>query len=275
MIIDSHNHFWRYNSSEYAWIDDNMSVLKADFLTNDLKNASQAAGVAGTVAVQARQTLDETRFLLQLAEQDDFIKGVVGWVDLCADDVEQQLKLFTTNKKLKGIRHIVQAEPDENFLLRKDFNKGIEQLTKAGLTYDILIYPKHMKVAFEFAKRHPTPAFVLDHIAKPFIKKHELKPWQDDLMQLASLPNMYCKLSGLVTEANWHGHTYEDLSPYIEIAYQAFGEDRLMFGSDWPVCLLAADYDTVVGYVGEWLQSKPAAIQHKILFANAHSFYNL
>lgn len=274
MIIDSHNHFWHYSRHEYAWINENMHVLKKDFHTDELLQAAVPLQVVGTVAVQARQTLQETEYLLNLAEHE-FVKGVVGWVDLQSREVADQLAAFTHHPKFKGVRHIVQDEPDDYFLLRDDFNRGIATLTALGLTYDLLIYSKHLPTAYEFARQHPHQPIVLDHLAKPPIKAQALEPWQADIAQLASLPNVYCKISGMVTEAHWQQHHFEHFVPYLDWAYAIFGPDRLMFGSDWPVCLLAADYATVLNYTVRWLADKPADVQHKILYANAVAFYGL
>src|SRR5947207_4070643 len=234
MRIDSHQHFWRYNASEYGWIDDSMSCLRRDFLPENLKVELDAAGFDGAVAVQARQTLEETRWLLDLAASSSHVLGVVGWVDLRSPDVRSQLAEFAGNPKFLGVRHIVQSEPDDRFLLQPDFLRGIAMLEEFNLTYDILIYPRHLRVAAEFVRRFPQQRFVLDHLAKPSIKSRKLQPWENDVRELARSPNVFCKMSGLVTEAAWKCWRREDISPYLDVALDCFGPDRLMIGSDWP-----------------------------------------
>jgi len=230
----------------------------------------------GAVSVQASQTLLETKRLLKYAEENEFIKGVVGWVDLCGKDVEDQLRKFISYEKFVGVRHIVQGEPDIRFLLRPYFMRGIDLLKKYNLTYDILIYPKHLPVAMEFASQFPDQSFVLDHMAKPFIKTSTLEPWRSEIEKLARLPNVYCKVSGMVTEANWSGWQKKDFQPYLEIVYKSFGEDRIMFGSDWPVCLVAASYDQVVDIVTSYFKAKLSdQAMNKLMGLNCINFYKL
>ena len=274
MRIDAHQHFWRYAASEYAWIDDTMDALKRDFLPGDLEPEIRREGFDGTIAVQACPTLEETRWLLQLAERHVFIRGVVGWVDLRSPDVRAQLRALA-HPKLVGIRHVVQAEPDDRFLLRADFGRGIAALEERGLAYDILIYPRQLPVALEFARRFPGMRFVLDHLAKPEIRRGEIRDWERDLRALATLPQVWCKLSGLVTEADWRSWTPQQLRPCLDAAVEAFGPDRLMIGSDWPVCTLAADYGRTVGVVREALATRPAPEQDAVLGGNALRFWNL
>jgi L-fuconolactonase len=243
MKIDAHHHFWKYVPAEYGWISELMSVLRFDFLPADLQKEIEKAGFDGTVAVQARQTLLETNWLLDLADENDFIKGVVGWAPLAAPDVRKELDEMAQHPKLKGIRHIVQDEPDDQFILRDDFNAGVAALAHYGLVYDILIYERHLPQAILFVDRHPEQMFVLDHLAKPRVKHHKLEPWRTNFRQIAERENVYCKLSGLVTEADWKAWTETELSAYLETAVDAFGPHRVMFGSDWPVCLLATPYE--------------------------------
>lgn len=273
--LDTHQHFWKYDPREYDWIDDRMGVLKRDFLPEHLRPELERLGFDGCVAVQARQTLDETRFLLELADRHPFIVGVVGWVDLRGQDVHAQLERFKGHEKLVGIRHIVQGEPDDRFLLRPDFCRGIEALQAAGLAYDILIYPRHLTVALEFVKRFPGMRFVLDHLAKPEVKAGEIRLWSQDLKALAALPNVCCKLSGLVTEADWSGWTADQLRPYIDVAFDCFGPERLMIGSDWPVCTLAADYARTMSVVLDCLEGRPHAERDAVLGGNARRFWTL
>jgi L-fuconolactonase len=274
MRIDAHQHFWRYTPSEYAWIDDTMDALKRDFLPGDLEPELRRAGFDGTVAVQACQTVEETRWLLQLAERHDFVQGVVGWVDLRSTDVRSQLQALA-HPKLVGIRHVVQAEPDDRFLLRADFCRGIAALEESGLAYDVLVYPRHLPVALEFARRFPLMRFVLDHLAKPEIRRGEIRAWERDLRALATQPHVWCKLSGLVTEADWRGWTPQQLRPCLDAAFDAFGPERLMVGSDWPVCTLVADYARTVSVVLDALASRPAQEQDAVLGGNAQRFWNL
>jgi L-fuconolactonase len=241
-LLDSHHHFWRYDPAEYGWINDSMAGLRRDFLPADLKPEIDAVGIEGVVSVQARQSLDETRWLLGLADQHDFIRGVVGWVPLISPSVASDLEPFAANPKLKAVRHVLQDEPDPDFMLRTDFNEGIWAIERFGLAYDILVYERQLPQTIRFVDRHPRQIFVLDHIAKPRIRDNLMAPWQENIRELARRENVYCKLSGVVTEADWQGWTIGQLHPYLETAIEAFGPRRLMFGSDWPVCLLACKY---------------------------------
>lgn len=274
-MIDAHQHFWNYDSREYAWIDDSMSALRRDFVPADARREMDAVGVSSSIAVQARQTLDETARLLSLADAHPFIAGVVGWVDLQAADVGDQLARLASNPRLVGIRHIVQSEPDDRFLLRPAFCRGIAQLQAFGLVYDILIYPRQLRVACEFVSRFEGQRFVLDHVAKPSIRDGEITAWARDLRKLATFPNVYCKLSGLVTEAHWTRWTPEQIRPYLDVAFEAFGADRLMIGSDWPVCTLAADYRRTLEIVIDYLARHPAIERDGVLSGNAERCWNL
>jgi L-fuconolactonase len=275
ILIDSHQHFWKYDAGEYGWIDERMSVLQRDFLPADLELPLKAAGFAAGVAVQARQTLDETAWLLELADRSPFVVGVVGWVDLCSPDARAQLERFAKHPKLVGVRHIVQGEPDDRFLLRADFGRGIALLEPFGLAYDILIYPRHLVVAAEFVKRFPRQRFVLDHLAKPEIARGEIRGWARDVRALAAEPNVHAKLSGLVTEADWKRWTPDQIRPYLDVAFECFGPGRLMIGSDWPVCTLAGDYGRAMAVVTEYLRNRPAAEREAVLGGNAREFWNL
>jgi L-fuconolactonase len=275
MFIDAHQHFWQYSPTAYDWIDDTMKPLQQDFLPQQLKPLLQQNNFSGSVAVQALQTEAETEFLLTLAAEHDFIKGVVGWADLQAADVETKLAKLAQNPKLKGLRHVVQGEPDDKFLLRPNFLRGITLLQKFNFTYDILIYPKHLPVATEFVAKFPEQPFVLDHIAKPFIKDHLLLPWAQHIQELAQNPHVYCKLSGMVTEADWQNWQPTDFKPYLDVIIEAFGPNRLMIGSDWPVCTLAGTYAEVMNLVKEYLYQFSKTDQEKILGGNATRFYNL
>lgn len=275
MRIDAHQHFWRYHPEQYDWIDESMSVLRRDFLPADLKPELRAIGFDLCVAVQARQSLEETRWLLALASESAFIAGVVGWVDLRAENVRDQLAEVSKNPKLLGIRHIVQAESDDRFLLRPDFLRGIAALEEFNLAYDILIYPRHLPLAIEFVQRFPKQPFVLDHLAKPFIKAQAVEPWASHMRELAKFPNVFCKLSGMVTEANWKSWQPADFEPYLGVALESFGPERLMIGSDWPVCNVAGSYRQVMTLVIDFLEKYPKHVLASILGLTAQRFWQL
>jgi len=275
MKIDAHLHFWRYNPAEYGWIDDSMAALRRDFLPDEARGEMNHAGVDACVAVQARQTLDETRWLLALADAYPFIAGVVGWVDLQADDVRSQLEQFARHPKLVGIRHIVQSEADDRFLLRPAFCRGISLLEDLELAYDILIYPKHLAVAADFISRFTRQRFVIDHLAKPDVRSGELREWERGLRRLAEVPQVFCKLSGLVTEADWQRWTPQQLRPCLDVAFDCFGANRLMAGSDWPVCTVAADYTRAMSVVSDYLIGRPPAERDAVMGGNAQRFWNL
>jgi L-fuconolactonase len=275
MHIDAHQHFWIYDSSEYAWIDESMASLRRNCLPKDLKPELDRAGFQGCVAVQARQTSEETKWLLQLAAESPFILGVVGWLDLRSPHLRSELQAFVNQPKLVGLRHIVQSEPDDRFLLQPEFLRGVSRLEEYDLTYDILIYEKHLPVVIAFVKEFPKQRFVLDHLAKPRIKEGLMHPWAEGIRELATFPNVCCKLSGLVTEADWQKWRPEELSPYLEVAMECFGADRLMIGSDWPVCTVAASYSRVMDTINRYLEPFSAEIREKLLGENATNFYRL
>ena len=275
MHIDAHQHFWHYNADEFDWIDDSMACLRRDFLPADLGPELKQAGFDYTIAVQTRQTLEETEWLLDLARASPYIAGVVGWVDLRSAKIRAQLTELARNPKLLGVRHIVQSEPDQRFLLQPEFLRGIGALQEFNLTYDILIYPRHLPVAAEFVRHFPQLRFVLDHLAKPFIKGGALHPWSKDLRELAQFQNVFCKLSGLVTEADWKSWKSEHIQPYLDIALECFGTERLMIGSDWPVCTIAGSYSQVMKLVIEYLSKYPQDAQKAILGGNAEKFWRL
>ena len=275
MHIDAHQHFWRYKPAEYEWIDDSMAALRRDFLPDDLNPELKNNQFDASVVVQARQSLDETCSLLELAERSSTILGVVGWVDLRSSDIRSQLKLYSRNPKLVGIRHIVQSEPDDRFLLHPDFMRGISALEEFDLAYDILIYTKHLPVAAEFVEQFPRQRFVLDHMAKPPIKTGQIDFWANGISRLAAFPNVFCKLSGLVTEADWRNWTPQQIVPYLDVAFDSFGPDRLMIGSDWPVCLVAASYRRTIDVVKNYLLQKHPDAQERVLGGNAQRFWRL
>ena len=275
MRIDAHQHFWLYNSAEYGWIDESMAAIRRDFLPEDLVGKLSKNDFDGSVAVQTRQRLEETRWLLELAAASPRILGVVGWVDLRSPDAHSQLRSFAGNPKLVGVRHIVQAEPDDHFLLRPDFLRGISLLEEVDLAYDILIYARHLPVAAEFVEKFPRQRFVLDHMAKPPIKAGEIGVWEHGIRHLAAFPNVFCKLSGLVTEADWQHWTPEQIRPYLDVVFDAFGSQRLMIGSDWPVCLVAGQYGRVMDVVKDYVRSNCLRALEAILGENARRFWQL
>ncbi|MBL8174249.1 MAG: amidohydrolase family protein [Bryobacterales bacterium] len=273
--IDAHHHLWNYSAEEYGWISDDMAVLRRDFTPAGLKERMDAAGVAGAVAVQARQSVVETEWLLQLASKNDFMMGVVGWLPLASPGVGRYLERWGGNGKWKGVRHVVQDEPDDRFLLGEAFQAGVGELEGSGLVYDILIYERHLPVAVEFVDHHPRQRFVLDHVAKPRIRDGAISPWRENLRELARRENVYCKVSGMATEADWKDWTGEGLRPYFEVALEAFGPARLMFGSDWPVLEVAGTYGKWVETVREWVLGLSEDEQRRILRETAVEAYGL
>ena len=274
MRIDSHQHFWKFDPIRDAWIDASMEKIARDFLPEDLKPLLDQSKIDGCVAVQADQSETETEFLLDLAGRYDFVKGVVGWVDLRSPQLSERLEHYCNNSFFKGVRHIVQAEKD-GFMLQESFLKGIQQLKDFNLTFDILIFPHQLEEAVALVKKNPEQAFVLDHIAKPYIKDKKIDQWAKHINQLAAHQNVYCKLSGLLTEADWNHWQEEDFTAYLTVIMEAFGTDRMMYGSDWPVCLLAGSYPHVVRIVENFISSLSTDDQKKIMGQNAHHFYNL
>lgn len=273
MKIDSHQHFWSYDPAEYPWMKgEKMNPIRRDFGPEDLWKEQAKVGLDGSIAVQARQSLKESEWLLELAERDSRIQGVVGWVHLRREAVEAELEALSSREKFVGVRHVVHDEPDKEFMLRPDFLRGLSKLHRYGMTYDLLLFPKHLPAAVEVVKKFPEQPFVLDHIAKPFIKDGILRPWYRHIAKLAAFPNVYCKVSGMVTEAAWRKR---DFRPYLDVVFDAFGEDRLMFGSDWPVCLLAADYVEVAELVTDYLLQFGENVRAKVMGGNAARFYGV
>jgi L-fuconolactonase len=275
MRIDAHQHFWRYDAQRDGWITDKMSVLRRDFMPEELLGALAENGMDGCVAVQADQSERETLFLLDLAAQHSSIVGVVGWVDLRSPDLLERLAYFSHFEKLRGLRHIAQTEPDDQFLLREDFKRGIAALQRFGFTYDILIYPRQLPAAVALVKQFPEQRFVVDHMAKPDVKGRQVSPWATQMREIATSPNVFCKLSGLVTEADWQHWHADHFRPYFDVVFEAFGPDRLMFGSDWPVCLLAGTYRKVKQLVADYTRHFTEADREKIFGSNAVRFYGL
>ncbi len=273
--IDCHQHFWRYSASEYGWIGAGMDVLRRDFLPADLAPVAKAAGIAGTVAVQARQTIEETEWLLSLAAENPLIRGVVGWAPLVAETAEESIARLAANPLLKGLRHVLHDEPDDNYMLRPDFLRGVGLIERHNLVYDILIFERHLPQTLEFVDRFPGQTFVVDHVAKPRIREGVMEPWRTLMLELARRPNVYCKVSGMVTEADWNKWRVEHLRPYFETVLEAFGPRRVMFGSDWPVVLLASEYSLWADTVRS-LAAKLSAEERDALFrGTATSVYKL
>ena len=275
MKIDTHQHFWKYSLEEYPWIGEGMEVLAQDRLPSDLKPLLEDNGIEGTVAVQARQVVEETEALLAMAEEYDFIRGVVGWVDLRSPNVEAQLERFKDRAKMVGVRHVVQDEPDARFVLREDFMRGIGKLKACDLVYDILIFPHQLPATIELVQRFPEQVFILDHIAKPYIKDKQMAPWESDIRKLASCENVSCKISGMVTEADWHNWIVEDFRPYMDVVLEAFGTERLTIGSDWPVCTLAGQYGSVVSIAADFIAQLSDHEQQAIWEGNPERIYGL
>ena len=274
-MIDAHHHLWKYNTRDYGWMDDSMSVLKQAHLPGDLESELTQRGITGTVVVQARQNLDETRWLLEQADQYSFILGVVGWLDLRSPELDKELEEFAGCPKLVGVRHVIHDEPDDDFMLRPDFKRGIAQLEAYELAYDLLLFPRHLERAITLVEQFPQQHFVLDHLGKPLIKAGIMEPWRSDLTRLAAYPNVWCKLSGLVTEADHKQWQYKDLLPYMEVVLDSFGPERIMLGSDWPVCKLAGEYSVVMKIVPDFIEALSQRDQERILYQNAIDCYQL
>jgi len=275
MIIDSHQHFWRYEAKKHDWIDDEMAVIRRDFMPADLQPILAANGVDGCVAVQADQTRAETDFLLALAKENPFIKGIVGWIDLRADDLNEQLDAYAGHKALKGFRHVVQGEADPQFMLRPQFVRGIRTLAARGYTYDLLILPHQLLAAVELVRQCPGQRFVVDHLAKPYIKSGYVDGWEIGMRALAVFPNVFCKVSGMVTEADYQKWTADQMKPYLDVVFDAWGTERVMFGSDWPVCRVAAPYKRVKGLLTDYLQHFSHAEREAVMGGNCQAFYQL
>jgi len=273
--VDAHQHFWIYNQEEYKWIDESMAKLQRDFLPPHLNRVLKRNSIDFCVTVQARQTLQETKWLLELAQNNSFMKGIVGWVDLKSSSVEKDLEQFAVYRNFKGVRHVLQDEDDDRYMLRLDFRQGLRQLEKYGLAYDILIYSRHIKYVSTLVGEFPQQKFIIDHLAKPLIKEGKIELWKKDIRKLAKADNVFCKLSGMVTEANWNSWRQEDFVPYMETLLEFFGPNRLLFGSDWPVCTVAAKYEQVLGIVTHFISSLSPAEQACIMGQNAIDFYNL
>jgi len=274
-MIDAHHHLWKYNDRDYTWMSGAMESLRRDFLVADLSEAIRSGGVSGTVVVQARQTVEETEWLLSLAEANDRIRGVVGWVPLVDAGVASHLERFARHSKLRGMRHVLHDEPDDGYMLRADFNLGVALPKEFGLTYDILIFERHLPQTLEFVDCHPNQVFIVDHIAKPRIKDHLLSPWRERIQELAKREHVYCKISGMLTEADWKRWTPEELKPYFDTVLSAFPPARLMFGSDWPVLTLASGYATWAQMFRQAIAELSATERQRISEGTAIEAYRL
>ena len=272
--IDAHQHFWKFDPVRDSWIDETMQKIQRDFLPEDLLPLLQENQFSGCVAVQASQSEEETNFLVDLAAKNQFIKGVVGWVDLRNENIEERLNHFSSNKIIKGFRHVVQGEADD-FMLRKDFQNGISALKQFNYTYDILIFHRQLPAAIQLVNQFHDQPFVIDHIAKPDIKSGEISSWKKGIQEISKAENVSCKISGMVTEADWKNWKTDDLKPYLDVIFENFSADKLMFGSDWPVLNVASDYAEVVKTLEDYIVQLSVKNQNKIWFENAISFYKL
>ena len=274
MKVDSHQHFWEYDPNRQDWINDNMKRIRRNFLPGDLFPLLQDAKIDGCIAVQAEESMRETDFLLDLADQHEWILGVVGWADLGSDGLEEVLENYSENEHLVGFREVLQSK-DPRYMLREEFIRGIHKLGEKGYAYDLLTFPQHLQAALELVKKCPNQRFVIDHLSKPEIKSSEWKEWKKLILPLAERELVFCKLSGMVTEADWNKWKPEDLFPYLEISLELFGPDRLMFGSDWPVCLVAGEYEQVFRIIEDFTSQLSASERDRILGETALEFYQI
>lgn len=275
MRLDSHQHFWKFDPVRDSWINEEMAIIQHDFLPADLQPVLAANGFDGCITVQSDQTEAENDFQLKNAETHDFIKGVVGWVDLQADNIEERLEYYSQFSKLKGFRHVLQGEKQRDLMLQPKFMNGVSRLAKFNFTYDILIFPDQLPYIPAFAAAFPNQKFVIDHIAKPYIKDGKVDGWKDAIQTVAKFENVHCKISGMVTEADWNNWQPQDFTPYLDVVVEAFGVDRLMYGSDWPVCLVAGGYERSLDILTQYFSLYSPAKQAAIFGENAAAFYNI
>jgi L-fuconolactonase len=273
--VDTHQHFWKYNPVKHSWINEEMAVIRKDFMPDDLQPILKNAGLSGCIAVQADEDEAENDFLLSLAKNNNFIRGVVGWADFLADDISERLAYYNDFKIIKGFRYILQDKNQRDLMLSKEFLKGIQAMKAYDFVYELLIFPDQLAYAEQLVTQFPNQVFILDHLAKPMIKAGEIKQWKTAIIALAKHENVYCKVSGMVTEADWKNWNYADLSPYMDVVFSSFGIDRLMFGSDWPVCNLATDYQKVMDVVETQVNSLTINEQEKFWSLNATKCYQL
>ena len=275
MRIDAHQHFWKYTPATHGWINDEMSVIRKDFLPNDLEPILSKHHIDGTIAVQADESINETAFLLSLSEKHDFIKAVVGWIDLRSTEVNDQLAYYKQFNKIVGFRCIMQGQPDEAYLSNTNFIKNLNSLKEFNYTYDLLVYHHQLPSLLKLIDKVPENKLILDHIGKPNIKEKKFSKWKENIFELAKHPGIYCKLSGMITEANYSTWIYDDIVPYMDVVGEAFGTDRICFGSDWPVCLVAGQYDKMIGIVEKWASQLNSKTQEQIFGLNTCTFYNI
>lgn len=275
MRIDAHQHFWKYTPATHGWINDEMSVIRKDFLPNDLEPILSKHHIDGTIAVQADESINETAFLLSLSEKHDFIKAVVGWIDLRSTEVNDQLAYYKQFNKMVGFRCIMQGQPDEAYLSNTNFIKNLNSLKEFNYTYDLLVYHHQLPSLLKLIDKVPENKLILDHIGKPNIKEKKFSKWKENIFELAKHPGIYCKLSGMITEANYSTWIYDDIVPYMDVVGEAFGTDRICFGSDWPVCLVAGQYDKMIGVVEKWASQLNSKTQEQIFGLNTCTFYNI
>lgn len=273
--IDAHQHFWVFDLVRDSWIDDSMPEIQRNFLPEDLEPILKKNGFDGSIVVQSDSSEIENEFQLKNADKNSIIKGVVGWVDLCSSKIEERLEHYHQFKLMKGFRHILQGEPDASFMLQKSFINGISMLQRFGFTYDLLIFPKHLQNAKKLVENFPSQSFIIDHIAKPDIKNQELADWKKDIQAIAELENVSCKVSGMVTEADWKNWKTEDFTPYLDVIFEAFGAKRVLFGSDWPVCNLAGGYEKMLSIVQNYTSTLTQNEQGLFWGGNAVQFYHL
>lgn len=273
--IDAHQHFWKFDPVRDSWIDETMAAIRRDFLPEDLEPVLKQNGLDGCVVIQSEQSEAENAFQLKNAAENSFIKGVVGWVDFCSDQVEERLEYYSQFKLMKGFRHMLQAKPDASFMLQKSFLNGVSLLQKFRFTYDLLIFPLHLQNAKKLVSAFPNQLFVIDHIAKPNIKSKDIDSWKKDMQAMGELENVSCKVSGMVTEADWENWQQTDFTPYLDIVFEAFGAKRILFGSDWPVCNVAGGYEKMLSIVQNYTSALTQNEQALFWGKNAVQFYNL
>ncbi len=275
MIVDAHLHFWNLTKAEYSWLVPEYGPIYANLEAPDVEPHLIANGIDKTVIVQAANSYEDTAYMLEVADRHAWAGGVVGWVDLRAEDVRSQLRRYAARPKFKGVRHIVHDEPDVEFMLTPEFRRGIGALAEFGLTYDLLVRPAHLPAALKLARDFPQQLFVIDHLAKPPIRTREFSPWRGDLASLARCENVFCKLSGMVTETHWRGWKPEDFAAYLDVVFDAFGAERLMIGSDWPVCTLSGDYRSVMEIVLRYIERLPLPMRGWVLGGSCARFYHV
>ena len=275
MRIDAHQHFWKYAPTTHGWINDEMAVIRRDFLPNDLEPILSKHSIDGTVAVQADESIHETEFLLSLSEKHAFIKAVIGWIDLRSPQIHDQLAYFKKFRKLVGFRCIMQGQPDEAYLNNEIFIKNVALLKDFDYTYDLLVYHHQLPSLLKFIEKIPENRLILDHIGKPDIKAKNYSKWKENIFELAQHPGIYCKLSGMITEANYSTWKYDDIVPYMDAVGEAFGAERICFGSDWPVCLVAGNYDKMIGVVEKWASQLNQKDYNQLFGLNTSRFYNI